>query len=633
MKKAKSPPLEGQPVAAASRWGCAMTERIVYNVLQATFVLGVAPLVEVVVNRLKEILQSKQGPGLLQPYRDIWKLLHKDEIVSDESSWIFRAAPYVAFAAPVFVALLIPVFTRYPLFFAFMGDMLGGGFVLALGGFFATLAAVDTANPYGPMGASRTRMVGFLAEPVFIVVFLTVSFVAGSTIPYIVQTRWVTPIANFFAPSHVLLMIAFLMLILAEDGRIPVDSPSGAFELAMIDRSKGLEYSGRGAALIKWAGAMKLLVLVLIFLNVLVTPWGLAQRMAPGEVLLAIPLVLLKVLGFILVLVYIESSLAKLRLFRITEFSWRRLRDLRRSHAHKAVRRPGEVDERYSLPGHLGSRCPGGRLVPPDGAWHGRDAPGARIPTTLHLAVAASHAIRLASWDRLGVGSPVCRRRDHDRHQDAHDPLAAPAHGPCRGVPGARDQAGAQHPDLAPDVRGFDRPGLRDCHAARFAMRARRCRHQSAWWRLVRAPLVEVSSGRASPLQVALKRSFRSISWCRDARRRHWRSSMPDGEQRHQSVDAGRRHQADFGQMRAKGIDQLCSLPDEKIARAVQHKRGLLLSTLDRHEAHARPCHGLANGRCIGCIVLLPPDIRLHIARWHQSHNVAPSLVNSRAQW
>jgi formate hydrogenlyase subunit 4 len=202
-----------------------------------------------------------------------------------------------------------------------MGDMLGGGFILALGGFFGTLAAVDTTNPYGPMGASRTRMVGFLAEPVFIVVFLTVSFVAGSTIPYIVQTRWVTPIANFFEPSHVLLMIAFLMLILAEDGRIPVDNPSGQFELAMIDRSKSLEYSGRGAAIMKWAGAMKFFVLICIFLNVLVAPWGLApEGTGLAGVLLAIPLVLMKVFGFVLVLVYIESSLAKLRLFRITEF-------------------------------------------------------------------------------------------------------------------------------------------------------------------------------------------------------------------------------------------------------------------------------------------------------------------------
>jgi len=295
-------------------------ERILYNLLQVIVVVGFAPLAEGVTTRLKEILQSKRGPSIFQPYRDLWKLLHKDEVVSDYASWIFRTAPYVAFVAPVFVALLIPVLTRYPLEFAFMGDMLGGGFILALGGFFTTLAAVDTGNPYGPMGASRTRMVGFLAEPVFIVVFLTVSFVAGSTIPYIVQTHWSTPIANFFEPSHILLLIAFLMLILAEDGRIPVDNPSGLFELAMIDRSKGLEYSGRSAALIKWAGAMKFFVLITIFLNVLVTPWGLAATAAPIDVLVAIPCVLLKVFLFILVLVYIESSLAKLRLFRITEF-------------------------------------------------------------------------------------------------------------------------------------------------------------------------------------------------------------------------------------------------------------------------------------------------------------------------
>lgn len=297
-----------------------MIERIAFNLIQAIVVIGFAPLVAGVTTRLKEILQSKRGPSIFQPYYDIWKLLHKDQIVSEQSSWIFRAAPYVAFIAPIFVALLIPVLTRYPLFFAFMGDMLGGGFVLALGGFFSTLAAVDTANPYGPMGASRTRMVGFLAEPVFIVVFLTVSFVAGSTIPYIVQTRWVSPISNFFEPSHMLLMIAFVMLIIAEDGRIPVDNPSGHFELAMIDGSKSLEYSGRGAALMKWAGEMKFFVLILIFLNVLVTPWALAKGETLAEVLLAIPLVLLKVFAFIVALVYIESSLAKLRLFRITEF-------------------------------------------------------------------------------------------------------------------------------------------------------------------------------------------------------------------------------------------------------------------------------------------------------------------------
>jgi formate hydrogenlyase subunit 4 len=248
--------------------------RILFNLLQVATVLLCAPLVMGVLKQLEERVQSKRGPGVFQTYRDIWKLLHKDEVVSDQSSWIFRFTPHLVFVTPLFVTLLIPVLTDYPLFFAFMGDMLGGGFVLALGGFFATLAAVDTGNPYGPVGASRTRMVGFLAEPVFMIVFFTVSFVANSTIPYIVQQRWVTPLANFFEPSHVLLMLAFVMLILAEGGRIPVDNPAGHFELAMIDESKSLEYSGRAMALVKWGGSMKLFVLLCIFLNVLVAPWG-----------------------------------------------------------------------------------------------------------------------------------------------------------------------------------------------------------------------------------------------------------------------------------------------------------------------------------------------------------------------
>jgi formate hydrogenlyase subunit 4 len=297
-----------------------MLNRILFNLFQVAVVLAFSPLVSGVLSRLKEIVQSKRGPSIFQPYRDLRKLFQKDEIVSEESSWIFRFTPYIVFVAPIFVTLLIPVLTNYPLFFAFMGDMLGGGFVLSLGGFFAALAAVDSANPYGPMGASRTRMVGFLAEPVFMIVFFTVSFVAGSTIPYIVQEKWVTPPANFFAPSHALLVLAFLMLILAEGGRIPVDNPTGHFELAMIDESKSLEYSGRGMALMKWGSQMKLFVLISIFLNVLVTPWGLAGEQTAAAVLLAIPLVLLKIFCFLLVLVFVESSLSKLRLFRITEF-------------------------------------------------------------------------------------------------------------------------------------------------------------------------------------------------------------------------------------------------------------------------------------------------------------------------
>ena len=297
-----------------------MIEAIGYNLLQVLFVLLFAPLYAGVLVRLKEMVQSKRGPSVVQPYRDIWKLFHKDQIVSDQTTWIFRVTPYLVFVMPIFVTILIPVLTDYPLVFAFMGDMLAGGFFLGLAGFFAALAAVDTGNPYGPMGASRTRMVGFLAEPVFMIVFFTVSFVSQSTIPYIVQQKWVANAAAFFSPAHVLLLIAFLMLILAEGGRIPVDNPSGHFELAMIDESKGLEFSGRGAALMKWGGEMKFLVLTCIFLNVLVAPWGLAHGRAVTNVLTAVPQILFKILLFSLVLVVIETSLAKLRLFRISEF-------------------------------------------------------------------------------------------------------------------------------------------------------------------------------------------------------------------------------------------------------------------------------------------------------------------------
>jgi len=297
-----------------------MTKHILFNLLQVLVVMGFSPLAAGVLNRLKEIVQSKRGPSIFQPYRDLRKLFSKDEVVALESSWIFRVTPYIVFITPIFVVLLIPVLTSYPLFWAFMGDMVGAGFVLALGGFFAALAAVDTANPYGSMGASRTRMVGFLAEPVFLIVFFSVSFVANSTIPYIVQQKWVTPMANFFEPSHILLLVAFIMLILAEKGRIPVDNPSGHFELAMIEESKDLEYSGQGAALMMWGGWMKFFVLMVIFSNVLLAPWGLASTTDWGAVLWAIPFILTKILFFILFLVLVESSLAKLRLFRISEF-------------------------------------------------------------------------------------------------------------------------------------------------------------------------------------------------------------------------------------------------------------------------------------------------------------------------
>ncbi len=290
------------------------------NLVQVAFLLVFSPLVEGVLKRLEEIIQGKRGPSIFQTYRDIWKLFGKDEVVSEQSTWVFRFAPLINFVMPIFVVLLIPALTAYPLFFAFMGDMVAVGFLMSIGGFFVALAAMDTGNVYGPVGASRTRMVGFLAEPVFMMVFFSVSYVADSTIPYIVNATWAASLASMLQPAHLLVVIAFLLLILADEGRIPVDSAAGKVEIAMIGHSKGLEYSGTGAALMKWAGAMKLMILSIVFLNVLITPWGLATTTHWADVLFAIPKVLGKMLLFVIGLALIETSLAKLRLFRISEF-------------------------------------------------------------------------------------------------------------------------------------------------------------------------------------------------------------------------------------------------------------------------------------------------------------------------
>jgi formate hydrogenlyase subunit 4 len=300
--------------------GLFLLQSIAINFCQVAFVCGLSPLAAGILAKLTELMQSKRGPSIWQPYRDLRKLFQKDEVISNESTWIFRVTPYIVFVVPLAVTLLIPVLTNFPLFFAFAGDMLAAGFILALSGFFLTLAAIDSGNPYGVMGASRTRMVGVLVEPVIIVALFTVSFVANSTIPYIVQQHWVTPPSNFFSASHVLVLIAFFMVILAETGRIPVDNPSGHFELAMIDESKTLEFSGSSMALIKWGGYMKFVVLSCVLLNVFLAPWGLSSSPLPLAIVAAAFWIFVKILVLIGVVVFVESSFSKLRLFRIAEF-------------------------------------------------------------------------------------------------------------------------------------------------------------------------------------------------------------------------------------------------------------------------------------------------------------------------
>jgi formate hydrogenlyase subunit 4 len=293
---------------------------VLIQVLQSLVVLALAPLYAGVLARAEAVVGSKRGPSVLQPYRDLAKLLRKASAISDQASWVFRGAPFVAFACYLTVSVIVPVITDEPLPLAFLADLIGGAFVLSLASFVISLAGLDTASAYGGLGASRASWIGSMAEPALILVFFTVGAVSASDNPYLMNHAVASSPYVVVLPTHLLGLVAFFMIVLVENGRIPIDTPGGTTEISMIEESRVLEYSGRGYALIKWGSWMKLFLLSSIFMNVFVIPWGLGSATDLPSALLAIPILLGKLAVCGLAIVIIDTSFAKLRFFRIAEF-------------------------------------------------------------------------------------------------------------------------------------------------------------------------------------------------------------------------------------------------------------------------------------------------------------------------
>ena len=290
------------------------------QILQSLVVLAGAPLYAGVLTRAEAIVESKRGPSIFQPYRDLGKLLRKGSAVSDQASWIFAITPFVTFGCYLTVSVIVPILTNEPLPLAFLADLIGGAFVLALAGFMTSLAGLDTASPYGGLGASRASWVGSMAEPALILVFFTVGVVSASDNPYLMNHAISASPYALVLPTHLLGLLAFFMIVLVENGRIPIDSHGGSTEISMIEESRVLEYSGRAYALMKWGSWMKLFMLSAIFMNVFVLPWGLGNGVSIGSALLAIPALAGKLALCGLAIVIIDCSFAKLRFFRIAEF-------------------------------------------------------------------------------------------------------------------------------------------------------------------------------------------------------------------------------------------------------------------------------------------------------------------------
>ena len=288
------------------------------QLLQVALALLLAPLLLGWVNQCRAWLQNKSAPSLLLPYRTIRKLFHKDAVVAENASPIFRITPYIVFSAMALAAAIVPsLATDLP--FAVAADAIALVGLFALARVFIALAAMDLGTAFGSMGARREMFVGFLAEPALLMVLFTASLISGSTLlPTIVETLAHREIAIY--PSLAFAAVAFTMVSLAENARIPVDNPATHLELTMIHEAMLLEYSARHLALIEWASALKLFNYWCIGLA-LFFPYGIAGASDDWlAILVATPVLIgkLAIGGFILAL--IETLSAKMRIFRAPEF-------------------------------------------------------------------------------------------------------------------------------------------------------------------------------------------------------------------------------------------------------------------------------------------------------------------------
>jgi formate hydrogenlyase subunit 4 len=279
--------------------------------------LLLAPLLTGWVNMCRAWLQNKSAPPLLQPYQLLHKLFNKDSVLADNASGLFRAAPYIVFGCMALAAAIVPTLsTDLPLSPAADAIALVGLFALAR--VFISLAAMDVGTAFGTLGARREMFIGFLAEPALLMVFFCASLISRSTsLTTIVETLAHRELAIY--PSLAFAGVAFTMISLAENARIPVDNPATHLELTMIHEALILEYSGRHLALMEWAASLKMFAYSCMGLA-LFFPWGVAEAGAPLALVLAMPVLVLKLAIGGALLAFLESVSAKMRIFRVPEF-------------------------------------------------------------------------------------------------------------------------------------------------------------------------------------------------------------------------------------------------------------------------------------------------------------------------
>jgi len=290
---------------------------ILFQLYQSLLVVLLAPLLAGWVNQCRAWLQNRSGPGLLQPFRTLRKLFHKDAVIAHNASPLFRITPYILFGCMWLAAAIIPI-VAVDLPFSPAADVIALVGVFALARVFIALAAMDIGTAFGTLGARREMLVSFLAEPALLMVLFTASLISQSTqLPRIVEALAHHQFVLY--PSLAFAGLAFVIVLLAENARIPVDNPGTHLELTMIHEAMILEYSARHLALIEWASSLKLLAYISLGIA-LFFPHGIAEVGNWSALPLAIAVLLVKLTLAGAGLALLETLLAKMRIFRAPEF-------------------------------------------------------------------------------------------------------------------------------------------------------------------------------------------------------------------------------------------------------------------------------------------------------------------------
>jgi formate hydrogenlyase subunit 4 len=285
--------------------------------LQTALLLTLAPFLSGCIKNWKAKLQNRRGPRVWQPYCDLAKFFRKDMVISEHASWLFSAMPFVLFLSTLLAGLMVPmVCVQAPL--SLFGGALAIIGLLALGRFFLALAGLDPASAFGGMGSSREMTISAIAEPALMLAIFTVAITAGSTNLSEMLMAAQGPTWRLLNPAHVLAFAALFIVLLAETGRIPVDNPATHLELTMIHEAMILEYSGRYLALIEWSASVKQLVLMALLVNVF-CPVGIAADLSAAALGLSFASFLAKLLLLAAAVVLVETTNAKLRLFRVPD--------------------------------------------------------------------------------------------------------------------------------------------------------------------------------------------------------------------------------------------------------------------------------------------------------------------------